>query len=123
MCIRDRSETAPIVPGNMLDITLLLGTKTAMLKIYDGGTEVQINDRRMSKMAGLIHLVRDHGLREEQSRFLLKRAEAEKTVRFRVKYAKGYQKKADQYTQHYDLQKGGPSSPPFPEPYLSLIHI
>ena len=99
------SKPSPISPGNQFDIDLLLGTKTAAVKIFSTGTEMIINDKRMQKLAALIHLIRDWGLREKQARILLNRAEREKVTRFRVKKS----------TQTYDLQQTGPTAPPIPE--------
>ncbi len=99
------SEPSPIQPGSQLDVDMLLGTKTASVKIYDNGTELSINDKRMQKLAGLIHLVRDYGLREKQARIILKRAAEKKVARFRIKRA----------DQSYELQQSGPSAPYFPE--------
>jgi hypothetical protein len=98
-------EPVPIELANQLDIDLMLGTKTASVKIYHTGMEVEIAGRRMQKLAALIHLVRDWKLREKTARMLLERAHKEKVARFRVK-------KADQY---YDHQRSGPSAPNFPE--------
>ncbi len=100
------SDPSPIEPGNQLDIDLMLGAKTASVKIYDTGTEIEINGKRMQKLAALIHMVRDIGLREDTARTLLKRAAENKSTRFRIKRA----------TQDYPLQKSGPSAPGIPEP-------
>lgn len=99
------SDPSPIQPGSQLDVEMLLGTKTASVKVYDNGTELEINSKRMQKLAGLIHLIRDMGLRETQARLILKRAAERKVVRFRIKRA----------DQSYDLQQSGPSAPYFPE--------
>lgn len=99
------SEPSPIEPGNQLDIDLLIGRKTASVKIYDTGTEVVINDKRMPKLAALIHLVRDYRLREKQARILLKRASDNTVARFRIK-------RSDEY---YDMQHNYPTTPPIPE--------
>lgn len=99
------SDPAPLHLGDLNDIDYLVGTKTAAMKLAAAGSEVIINNLRMTKLAGLIHLIRDHGLREKQARTLLARAEAEKIFKCRIKYA----------DQSYDLQKRGPSAPAFPE--------
>jgi hypothetical protein len=117
------SEPPPIHLGNALDVDHMLGTKLASLKIAATDTEVQIGHRSMSKIAALIHLIRDWDLREAQSRYLLKRAEQEKVARFRVRYSDVVinRIKAAQATKKadlYDLQKSGPSAPPMPEPYV-----
>lgn len=104
-CDDGQSDPAPIELANQLDIDLLIGTKTASVKIYDTGSEIDINGKRMQKLAALIHLVRDWKLREKSARLLLKRAQENKVARFRVK-------KADQY---YDLQRSAPSAPYMPQ--------
>jgi hypothetical protein len=48
-----------------------------------------INRRRMSKKAGLFHLIRDHGLREKLAKHLLKTAEKSGGGRWYIKYAYG----------------------------------
>jgi len=100
------SENPPIQPGTMDDIQLLIFEKTSGVKIYHNGTEIDINGRSFAPLQSLIHLVKDHGLREKQARSMLKQAAKTKMARFRIKYA-------DQY---YDLQRSGPVSPPIPEP-------
>jgi hypothetical protein len=79
--------------GNVVDGELSLMRKTAELKVINDGLEVSVNNSPlMSKKAGLIHLVRDHGLREAAARELLKLAEVAvgNGVRVRVKYAEGW---------------------------------
>jgi hypothetical protein len=100
------SDPAPLYLGDMRDIDYLVGTKTAALKVAAAGSEVIVNGHRMTKLAGLIHLIRDHGLREKQARMVLARAEAERIFKGRIKYA-------DQY---YDMQKTGPNAPSIPDP-------
>jgi len=109
------SDPPPIQPGSQLDIDLLIGTKVAEVKISSNGTEFDVNGVRASPLSALIHLVRDHGLREKQARTLLKRATVEKVARFRILYASGFNEKRAQ--QEYELQRSAPSSPAFPEPY------
>jgi hypothetical protein len=99
------SDPSPIEPGNQLDIDLLLGTKTAAVKMFVSGSEFVINNQRMQKLAALIHLVRDWGFREKTARLLMKRAEKIGGFRFRVKKA----------TQTYDMQQNGPTAPGIPE--------
>jgi len=102
--------------GNPLDIDLLVNTKTAAVKIYSNGTEVDINGIRTTPLGGLIHLVRDHGLREKQARALLKRATKDKVTRCRVAYGPGYSEK--KAVQEWEMQQSGPSAPSQPEPYI-----
>lgn len=114
------SEKKPINPGNMADLQIMLYKQASPLKIHDIGTEVWIGKdgqpaERMAKKAALIHLVRDHGLREDQARHMLKEAAAEivhnRAVTFLVKYAYGY--------GGYDL-RGGPGAPAFPQPEMGV---
>ena len=105
-----QTDPAPIQPGNLLDAELAIMGKTAELSIYNDGLEVEVNGRRMQSKQALISLVRDHGLREHQSRELLKRAERQTKIRCRVNYA-DYVKKAQ------DPMLGfGPGAPTIPEP-------
>jgi hypothetical protein len=60
----------------------------------------------MTKKAALLDLVRRHGLREDTSRELLKRADHEHSVRFHVKYAGGYPFPAFEASQAYDSSTG-----------------
>jgi hypothetical protein len=57
----------------------------------------------MSKLAGLFHLVSDHGLREKQAKRMLKEAERFNGARFRIKYANPY------------AAMEGPGAPAFPD--------
>jgi hypothetical protein len=99
------SETPPIRPGNLVDAELAIQIKTAGLKLIHDGTEVFINSGPpISPLGALVHLVKDHGFRENVARHMLKQAEAKRTFRVRVKYANPY------------LSQGGPSAPSFPEP-------
>lgn len=122
MCGCDaHSEPSPIQPGNQFDIDLLIGTKTAAMKIYHTGTEVDINGLRTTKIGALIHLVRDHGLREKTARMLLQRAEQKKVARCRIKYANGLSEK--RAVQDWEMQKSGPTAPPHPDPYIGFDPI
>jgi hypothetical protein len=64
----------PINPGNLADLQMEIMQKTSELKIWTDHSEVVINRQRMSKMAGLFHLIRQHNLREKQARRILKEA-------------------------------------------------
>ncbi len=117
----EQSEDEPIAPGNLVDVQLLIhNTKVASaLDLHAVGTKVVVRSggRRseLTKTAALVHLVRDHGLREAQAREMLKLAADKRTlnlpVKFRVKYAQGY-----------SLQ-GGPGAPEFPEPQMGSEQI
>lgn len=127
-----QSKSPPIRPGNILDMDIVrldtpakeageinpaidLGTpkdlqrehrrKTAALKVFHDGIEVQINQSpRTTPLGALIDLVRVHGLREKAARDLLRRAETNPwhVVRTRIKYADPY------------MTEAGPIAPAFP---------
>lgn len=99
------SSTPALRLGNLVDAELALKTKTAMLKIAHTGTEVFVNDgASLSPLGGLIHLVREHGFREDVARHMLKKAELFRAAKYRVKYAFG------------SSLSGGPSAPGIPDP-------
>jgi len=100
------SETLPITPGNLLDARRMLLEKTAALKVTHDGVRYHINERdNLTPVNSLIHLVRDHGLTEADSRFILKEAAAQShkgsSFSCRVKYANPF------------LSQGGPTAPGF----------
>lgn len=105
----------PIEPGNLVDVQLFLMEKTASMRILDtGANDVWIKsvrgNERLSKRAGLISLVRDHGFDEATACLMLKEAAAgsrqHKQVSYRVKYASGF------------ALQPGPSAPGIPEPFM-----
>jgi len=99
------SEDSPIQPGNILDAQLRIMTKTAEMSIKNDGSQYFVNDSvGMRLNDALIHLVRDHGFREEMGRHLLKTAGV-KPLRFRVKYA-----------QDPFLTNQGPDAPAIQDP-------
>ena len=83
--------------------------KLAELKIWSDSHEFVINRRRMSKLAGLIHLIKHHDLREGTARKMLKEADHRQGKRFYIKYAYGPQ--AQGLLGPYDAMGGGPSVP------------
>jgi TusA-related sulfurtransferase len=96
----DYSEDRPIQLGNLVDAEMGLMMKMATVKIAHSGTEVWINERKpITPMAALVHLVRDHGLREDMAKHMLKTAEARRSMSYRIKYANPY------------LTNQGPSAP------------
>ncbi len=104
----DYSDPRPIQLGNLVDAELGLMMKLATVKIAHSGTEVWIDDRApITPMAALIHLVRDHGLREDMAKHMLKTAEARRAISYRIKYANPY------------LTNQGPSAPSMMEPDYS----
>ena len=84
------SDKRVLQTGNLDDLQMQLVQKTASIKIWHDHTEVVINDRRMSKLAGLIHLITGHGLREKQAVQMLKESERFGGKRYRIKYAYPY---------------------------------
>jgi hypothetical protein len=109
------SEDRPIQPGDLADVQIMLQKEAHQLRILDTGGEVWVKSGgahgRMTKKAALIGLVRDHGLREEQARLMLKEAAAcgarNLHAAYWVKYAYGYGPNS--------LQPG-PDAPGMPEP-------
>lgn len=106
-----RSDPPPIQPGKLIDMTVAIMSKTAALRILSRDGRYLINDSEpVEKKAALVHLVKDHGLRIEASRDLLKRAAAKQAsntaVECRIKYANPF------------LTNSGPSAPSIPEPSM-----
>jgi hypothetical protein len=95
-------DNDPIKPGNLVDLQMEIMQKTSAMKIWCDHNEVVINQKRMSKLAGLFHLVKDHGLREKQAKRMLKEAEKFGGMRYRIKYANPY------------AAMEGPGAPGFP---------
>lgn len=110
-----QSQNPPLRPGNLLDATLEVFTKTAALRIIADQVSVTVGDRTMPKAAAVPHLVVVHGFREATARELLKRAAAAhvhgKAFTCRVKYAFDPGAMGDPY-----LTQGAPTAPGFPEP-------
>jgi len=115
------SEVKPIHPGKLDDIQMLFTEKTAALKIWDDGSEVQIGsclgNHRLTKRAALIHLVRDHGLTEQASREMLKQAAAKGGRRFRMVYAPGFGDKQDMVKEALGP---GPNAPAMMPPEMGI---
>lgn len=118
----DYSSSHELHPGNLVDIQSEFLRKTAQssdwsqLKVWTDGHEVFINSRRMAKLASLIHLVQDHGLRVKQARYILREADrlsAQPGGAYRcvVKYAQPY---SGDFGPYEAMQ--GPSAGSFPEP-------
>lgn len=94
-CERESSDPKPIEPGKLEDIQLLLFEKTARLKLYDDHSEVTLSTdwgqpQRLTKVAALVSLVREHGFREAVAREMLKAAAAKRGMIYRVRYAPGF---------------------------------
>lgn len=107
----------PIKPGNIGDIQLMFHEKTSSLKVMDLGGEVYLKhpygEKRLSKTAALVHLVRDHGFSEFSVRQMFKEAATKQTVSYRVKYAEPFQ----------SALAGGPSAPAFPQPNMGMEQV
>lgn len=94
----DESKNSPIEPGNIIDVQLMLTKQANTLRLHSIGQQMSLKYRGenavMTKKAALIHLVRDHGLTEAQSRDMIRQAEAldsrNRAAEFLVKYAYGY---------------------------------
>lgn len=116
------SEKQPIQPGNLVDLQLLLTKQAGEVKIHDTGTDVVIKSpkgsQHLTKLAALISLVRDHGLREVQARAMLKEAAAlsprNMAAKFLVKYADPF--------GGASLQPG-PGAPAFPEAQIGVEQL
>jgi len=78
-----------LVLGNTDSALTALRLKTAGMKLFVRGSEASINDTWMSKLACLVSLIQEHGLREDVARSMLKEAEKYDGARFRIKYAYG----------------------------------
>ncbi len=101
------SDPPGIEPGTLVDAELMLFGKLASLEVRHTGSEVFVNDKIFYPIDALIHLVKDHGLREKQARVILDEAKKDKKKDYLIKYA-----------APYDLKNQGPSAPNFPEPYI-----
>jgi len=111
------SDPPPIQPGQLTDATLFIMRKTAGLKVVAVGDQFMVNDQApMNKIATLVHLIKDHGLREAPSRVIMEKAAstcngARTPLTCRIKYANPY------------LSNGGPSAPSFPEPTSGVSNM
>lgn len=115
MCDGASSEDQPIQPGNLVDVQLMLHKQASVVKLHDTGSNVVIKSpllgtQNLSKKAAFVSLVRDHGLKEQQVRIMLKEAAAQQVFNRDMTYLVKY---ADPYS---NLQPG-PGAPAFPEPY------
>jgi hypothetical protein len=109
MSTYNHSEKRPIEPGSFFDAELAMREETKELRIGTDGHEYRLNvSKPTSKIAALVSLVRDHGLREDIARDLLKQATSHCPVIVHVKYA-------DQQNQAPYLTHGGPTAPAFPD--------
>jgi hypothetical protein len=97
----------PINLGSMAELQLQLFQKTSELKLWHDANELVVNRGRMSKKAGLFHLIKDHGFTERDAVKLIKESAKRGGAKYRVKYASPYP------NQFEALQ--GPGMPYFPE--------
>jgi len=99
-------------PGRPEDYKPDSETKTASIKLYTDVSEVVINSRRMTKVAGVAHLVVGHGLSEQDAKAAMKTANLYGSHKFDVVYAKGYpaspeqEKRAFGEMQYMDATQG-----------------
>jgi hypothetical protein len=110
------SSDEPLQPGNLIDAELAVFTKTSGVSIKRAGSHYSINDRRLSKIQSIIHLVADHGLTEKVARVILDDVPSHRTKEIRIKYAAPFQ--GDPY-----LTSGGPTAPGFPGPEMGGDNI
>ncbi len=118
----------PIELGVPTDMDIAVQEKTASLRVRVDGFEASINRApRITKLAAMYELMHEHGLNEEQSRIIIKNAEAASragegyTVRVAYGEAYPYSKKAFDPNANGggNLSAQGISSPGFPEPQMS----
>lgn len=112
---------------NLADVQNEIIQKTARLKLYEDHSEVIIDSpafgtQRMPKLAGLIHLVRDHGFDETTARELMKQAAvkglAHGAAVFRVAYGPEYPLKKEALVpggMGGNMIAGAPGAPALPE--------
>lgn len=78
-----------------------------------------VNGREFNKRAALLHLVCDHGFRQETAETLLDKANCPQTYVCHVKYAYGYQPMGGGPGASPYLRDSGPTVPPPSEPPMS----
>ena len=78
-----------MVFGTPAELQYSLHKSAETLKLYADDMDVWINDRRMSRKAGLIQLVRDYGLSEKSASLAIQKAQQKRGVRFFLKRAQG----------------------------------
>lgn len=110
------SASPPLQLGNIIDAELQLVMKTAAeLTIKSAGARVIVNGREWPRIGALAHLVRDHGLRHDVAKELLKTADAKarslEAYRLHIKYAEPFAGQSDPY-----LTASSYGVPGFPEP-------
>lgn len=109
------SADSPLILGNALDVETCLYAKTAALRVGYDGTAHFVGNQSFPGKRAMIHLVRDHGLRQVHAEEILKAAEVEhkrtgNATEWRIKYADPYGS-----TPPY-LTGGGPYAPSVIDP-------
>lgn len=115
----NESNNEPVQLGNLLDVQLAIMANTQPVRIVLDGKDVKVDDERMDKTSALVHLFRDHGLREKAARYLLKKVEKNGRAEARLVYPQYIQDQWDitEKEADNDMISGAPNSPSFPEPY------
>jgi hypothetical protein len=92
----DHQDDGVLRPGNIADLQMKVLQKVAAdetwqpLKIFHSGTEVIINEKRSTKIAGLRNLIINHGLRQKVATQLMREAEVANGKKWYIKYASPY---------------------------------
>jgi hypothetical protein len=104
------SKNPPLMPGNLADAQLVLMQKMSSLTVYHTGTDVRVNDVELSPRDALIHLVKDHGLREKAAQEILGQARTKRKFSCHIKYANPYGSPM--------MIEGAPTAPSDPGPVM-----
>lgn len=86
-------KTASLQLATVKQAQAWFNSETSGLTIVTDGQDITINDRRFGHLDAVIHLVRDHALREKEARAMLKLAARKRKFSCRLKYP--VYKKAD----------------------------
>jgi hypothetical protein len=86
----DTSDPPALRLASPVDLQVGIYKASAALKLFNDGCEANINGTPMSLKAGLIALVREHGLTEKAARAALGIALRKHGETFRIKYAQPY---------------------------------
>ena len=79
------NKTANLELATVKQAQSWFNSQTAGLTIVTDGNDITINDRRFGHLDAVLHLVRDHALREKEARAMLKRALHKKKFSCRLK--------------------------------------
>lgn len=116
-CCSYDSDPGPLDLGNILDLQLFIHSSTQPLKILSDGKDVHVDGTKYDKVAAVIHLVKDKGLREKQARVLIEQAEQAHRRGGNAAHFRLF-KQAAPGDPIGDMVSGAPSAPPFPEPEI-----